>query len=192
MDDVDLTELPPGLPVPVDDGAADHIAGRHLPSIALPSTSGKSVPFDSLNSTLAVLYFYPMTAQPGTPLPDNWDSIPGARGCTPQSCSFRDRHDAIRSLGGVVYGISSQQRLWQREAVERLSLPFELLSDVHCEVADALDMPTFSSAGVRLYKRLTLVAQRGRIVKVFYPVFPPDTHTSVVIDWITHNVRQNR
>jgi len=163
-----------------------------LPRILLPSTSGENVRLDRVATGLTVFYFYPMTAQPGVPLPDEWDSIPGARGCTPQSCSFRDQHETFRSLGVVVYGLSSQPTEWQREAVERLHLPFHLVSDVKCEMADALDMPTFTVANLRLYRRLTVVAQRGVIIKTFYPVFPPDSHTNVVIDWLHRHEARTR
>lgn len=179
-----LTELPDDLPVPVDDGACDHLTGMVLPQLSLASTHGKTVNLATI-SGLAIIYIYPMTGRPDTPLPDGWDQIPGARGCTPQACAFRDHHEELMQLGTVVYGLSTQSMLYQQEAAERLHLPFALLSDEALQLVDALSLPTIVSAGKTLIKRITLVCKDGVIVKVFYPVFPPDQNASAVIDYLT-------
>jgi peroxiredoxin len=181
----DPTVLPPDLPVPVDDGAADHLAGAQVPSVALPSTDGRSVILASQESERVVVYAYPRTGRPGVPeLVPDWDHIPGARGCTPESCGFRDHHQEITALGAEVFGLSAQSTDDQREAVERLGLPFPLLSDAGLRLAEALGLPTFEVAGHRLLKRLTFVVRDGRIERVWYPVFPPDTHAAEVVDWL--------
>lgn len=175
--------LPANLPVPEDDGAAAHLPGMRLPDLSLPSTSGGVVMLSSLPSR-TVLYVYPMTGQPGVPLLDGWDLIPGARGCTPEACAFRDHHADLQAAGAVVYGLSSQTTEYQREAVSRLHLPFPLLSDERLELVEALHLPTFEVQGRRLYKRLTLVVSAGIIEHVFYPVFPPDEHAGQVLAWL--------
>lgn len=178
--------LPTDLPVPVDDGATDHLAGSTLPAMALPATDGSAVDLGSLPGWW-VIYVYPMTGQPGVSLPEGWDSIPGARGCTPQSCSFRDHHDEIAKLGAGVFGLSAQTTDYQREARDRLHLPFELLSDSTLQLVRALRLPTFTAGGMTLFKRLTLVTRDAKIEKVFYPVFPPDRNADDVLDWLrTH------
>lgn len=176
-------QLPPGLPVPEDDGACDHLPGRALPAMALPSTDGR-LPDLSQHHGWLVLYCYPMTGRPGEPLPDGWDAIPGARGCTPQSCSFRDHHAELRQLGAQVYGLSAQATAYQQEVATRLHLPFALLSDADLGFSDALGLPTFEVAGMRLNKRVTLIARDGVIRKHFYPVFPPDRNIDEVLDWL--------
>jgi peroxiredoxin len=181
----DPTVLPPDLPVPVDDGAADHLAGAQVPSVALPSTDGRSVTLASQGAERVVVYAYLRTGRPGVPeLVPDWDRIPGARGCTPESCGFRDRHQEIAAMGAEVFGLSTQSTDDQREAVERLGLPFPLLSDAGLRLAGALGLPTFEVAGHRLLKRLTFVVRDGRIERVWYPVFPPDTHAAEVEDWL--------
>jgi len=175
--------LPEDLPRPVDDGAADHLSGLTLPPLALTATDGREVMLNALSGR-TVIYVYPMTGRPGVPLPEGWDTIPGARGCTPQSCAFRDHHAELRALGAAVYGLSAQDSAYQREARERLHLPFELLSDPALQLAAALRLPTFEAAGMRLYKRLTLILDGARIAKVFYPVFPPDRNAQDVADWL--------
>ncbi|MEX2599795.1 MAG: peroxiredoxin, partial [Dehalococcoidia bacterium] len=150
-------DLPPGLPEPVDDGACDHLEGTAMPPIALPSTAKRAVDVSSLGAGRTVIYCYPMTGVPGKPLPDGWDMIPGARGCTPQACSFRDHHAEMAALGAQVFGLSTQTTGYQREMAERLHLPFEVLSDAAFELSDALRLPTFQVDGMRLVKRLTLV-----------------------------------
>jgi peroxiredoxin len=179
-------ELPENLPVPEDDGAADHLPGARLPSMPLASTAGNLVDLAALDGR-TVVYCYPMTGKPGKDLPQGWDGIPGARGCTPQSCSFRDHHAELRSLGARVYGISTQDTDYQTEAAERLHLPFELLSDEDLEFATALGLPTFEVEGMVLLKRLTFVANGGLIEKVFYPVFPPNKNAQEVIEWLSQN-----
>ena len=178
--------LPPNLPVPVDDGACDHLLGAELPDLELPSTLGAPVNLCRAATTTAVFYFYPRTGKPGAPPPDGWDLVPGARGCTPQSCAFRDHHAELDRLGAQVYGISTQSTEEQREFAERAHIPFALLSDADLTVARELGLPTFEFDGDELYKRVTLIATGGRIVKVFYPVFPPDRNASDVAAWLEH------
>lgn len=175
--------LPPDLPVPVNDGAAAHLQGLLLPARRLPATDGTVVDLGRLQG-LWVIYVYPMTGRPGVPLPEGWDAIPGARGCTPQSCAFRDHAKALRQLGARVYGLSAQDRAWQQEARQRLHLPFQLLSDAALALKQSLRLPTFVAGGMELYKRLTLITENARIVKVFYPVFPPDRNADVVLHWL--------
>jgi peroxiredoxin len=176
--------LPPDLPVPIDDGAADHLQGADLPSLSLPSTSGGEVDLVEAAEGTLVLYCYPRTGRPGEPLPPGWDEIPGARGCTPQSCAFRDHFAELQALGGAVLGLSAQPLEDQVEFADRVHLPYPVLSDPALRLADALRLPTFAVAGMRLYRRLTLVAIERRIVKVFYPVFPPDRNASEVLSWL--------
>lgn len=178
-----LTDLPDDLPVPVDDGACDHLPGAVVPSIALPSTAGRLVDLSTLAGTV-VVYCYPMTGRPNVPLPEGWDQIPGARGCTPQSCSFRDHHEELKTLGAEVFGLSTQDSDYQREAAERLQLPFELLSDAELALSHALGLPLFTADDMRLIRRVTLIVRDGRIVKVFYPVFPPDRNADDVLEWL--------
>jgi peroxiredoxin len=179
-----LTALPDDLPAPVDDGAADHLPCTTLPSMVFTATDGSAVDLSALPGRW-VVYVYPRTGQPGVPLPDGWDSIPGARGCTPQSCSFRDHHDELRRLGAAgVYGLSSQTTDYQREVHDRLHLPFLLLSDTELRLKAVLRLPTFTTSGMELYRRITLVIDGGTITKVFYPVFPPDRSAGDVVDWL--------
>ncbi|MGH8674565.1 MAG: peroxiredoxin [Burkholderiales bacterium] len=179
-----IHELPRDLPVPKDDGACDHLAGMKLPSIALPATRGRAVDLARLAGT-TVIYIYPRTGRPDQELPTGWNAIPGARGCTPQSCAFRDHHDELRRAGAAqVFGLSTQDTAYQHEAVERLHLPFELLSDEKLAFARALKLPTFEVDGMKLIKRLTLIARDGVIEHVFYPVFPPDRNASDVLAWL--------
>lgn len=181
----DPTVLPPDLPVPTDDGAARLLTGSKLPALALAATDGSSVDLSQLAGR-TVLYLYPRTGRPGVPLPDGWDAIPGARGCTPQSCGFRDHLAEMKRLGVAnVFGLSTQDSDYQREVVERLHLPFRLLSDVDLRFTRALTLPTFVVAGMTLLKRLALVIDDGTIVKVFYPVFPPDKNAQEVVVWLS-------
>jgi len=179
----DLTGLPPDLPVPRDDGACAHLVGRRLPAIALPSTAGRLVDLSTLPGR-TVVYCYPRTGRPNVPVPAGWDAIPGARGCTPQSCAFRDHHGEFLALGVRVFGLSTQTTDDQREAAARLHLPVELLSDAGLAFARALELPTFEFEGTALVKRVTLIARDGRITKVFYPVFPPDANAREVLAWL--------
>lgn len=175
--------LPPNLPAPIDDGACDHLTGMVVPAVRLPSTGGGGVDLGALEGTV-VLYVYPATGTPGVPLPEGWNDIPGARGCTPQSCAFRDHAAALRAHGARVYGVSVQDTATQREAAERLHLPFPLLSDADGSFRSALKLPTFEAGGERYLKRVTLVIENGRIAKVFYPVFPPDANAQEVLAWL--------
>lgn len=180
---VNLTKLPKDLPVPVDDGAASHLEGLLLPDLVLQSTDGSSVNFTDLSGRW-VIYVYPMTGRPNVPLPDGWDGIPGARGCTPQSCSFRDHYAELKALNTGVIGLSTQTTEYQREVRDRLHLPFQLLSDSTLRLRNTMQLPTFTVAGIELYKRLTLIAHEGRIEKIFYPVFPPDQNADEVLIWL--------
>lgn len=178
--------LPLDLPVPLDDGAAAHLTGLALPEIVLPSTDGSSVNLGGLPGRW-VIYVYPRTGQPGVDLPEGWDATPGARGCTPQSCGFRDHFAELAALGAGVFGLSSQTTDYQRELRDRLHLPFELLSDVTLQLEAAVGLPTFDVAGMHLFKRLTLIVDDGRVAKVFYPVFPPDRNAEEVLLWLRQN-----
>jgi len=172
------------LPAPEDDGAAAHLAGTTLPDIPLPATDGRMVSLAALTG-LSVVYAYPMTGRPDQPLPDGWDMVPGARGCTPQACAFRDHAVDLRTLGvDHLFGLSTQETDYQREAAERLHLPFALLSDADLRLAEALNLPTMTVAGMKLLKRMTLVLRDGQIVTVFYPVFPPDEAPAQVAAWL--------
>ena len=176
--------LPAGLAVPKDDGAARHLAGMRVPSVALAATDGTTIDLSALAGR-TVVYVYPRTAVPGEPPLDGWDAIPGARGCTPQSCSFRDHFAELKRLGvDHLYGLSTQDSGYQSEAVRRLHLPFPILSDSNLALARALKIPTFTIAGMTLLKRMALVLDGGVISKVFYPVFPPDKSAEEVIAWL--------
>jgi len=180
----DPTFLPSDIPVPQDDGAARHLAGMKLPDLALAATSGGAVNLSRLSGR-TVLYIYPRTGVPGADLPPGWDDIPGARGCTPQSCGFRDHFGELKTLGvAQVFGLSTQDTGYQREAAERLHLPFAILSDAEMKFARALKLATFSVAGMTLLKRMALVIDDGVIVKAFYPVFPPDKNAAEVVGWL--------
>ncbi len=181
-------ELPKDLPRPFDDDAASHLHGMNFPGFALPATNGANVDVAAMPGRV-VIYIYPMTGRPGVPLPAGWDNIPGARGCTPQSCSFRDHYSELQSLNTSVFGLSTQASDHQKEARDRLQLSFELLSDSGLRLKQVLDLPTFTVAGKELYKRLTLVVEKGRIQKVFYPVFPPDQSANEVLAWIRRNTQ---
>ncbi|MBB4663608.1 peroxiredoxin [Conexibacter arvalis] len=187
MSDVhDFRRLPPNLPIPVDDGAADHLPGMELPSLALPSTQGGTLDLAELaaEAFTLVLYVYPRTGVPGEVLPEGWDEIPGARGCTPQNCAFRDHRAQLTVLGADVVGLSAQPLEHQREFAEREHMPFPLLADPGLELAAALRLPTFDAGGMTVYKRITLVARGGAIERVFYPVFPPDRNAADVAAWL--------
>jgi len=176
--------LPEDLPAPQDDGAARHLNGMRLPSIPLVATDGSSVDLSKLKGR-TIVYVYPRTGRPGQALPTGWDAIPGARGCTPQSCGFRDHFADLKALGvAQLYGLSSQDSAYQREAVERLHLPFAILSDAGLALASALKLPTFTVDGMTLIKRMAWVIDDGSITHVFYPVFPPDRSADEVVDWL--------
>jgi peroxiredoxin len=178
-----LQSLPANLPVPEDDGASDHLPGMRLPSVSVTSTTGEPVDLSALAGR-TVVYCYPLTGRPDVELPGGWDEIPGARGCTSQSCDFRDHHAELWALGARVFGLSTQSTDYQREAAERLHLPFEILSDEGRVFARAMGLPTFEADGMVLLKRLTLIIDDGRVEKVFYPVFPPDANAQEVVGWL--------
>jgi peroxiredoxin len=181
---MNLQALPPDLPRPVDDGACDHLDRMTMPHVALPSTAGCLVDVGALGPGRTVLYCYPRTGLPGRPLPAGWDLIPGARGCTPQACSFRDHAQELAALDVSLFGVSTQAIDYQREMVERLHLPFEVLSDADFRLTDALRLPTFEVDAERLLRRLTLLVAGSVIEHVFYPVFPPDEHARQVVRWL--------
>ena len=180
----DPTQLPDDLPVPQDDGAARHLAGAKLPGIALLATDGTTVDLSALTGR-TVVYVYPRTGRPGQALPTGWDGIPGARGCTPQSCAFRDHFADLKRLGvKQLYGLSTQTTEYQREVAERLHLPFAILSDEKLALTRALKLPTFTVDGMTLIKRMAWVIDDGVITHVFYPVFPPDRSAEDVVAWL--------
>jgi peroxiredoxin len=180
--------LPPNIPAPQDDGTARHLAGMRLPDLALPATQNaqNAAPVNlSRLKGRTVVYLYPRTGVPGVDLPPGWNDIPGARGCTPQSCSFRDHFGELKRLGvAQLYGLSTQDTAYQQEAATRLHLPFAILSDEKFAFTKALRLPTFTVAGMTLLKRMALVIDNGVIAKAFYPVFPPDQSAAEVIAWL--------
>jgi peroxiredoxin len=184
FEQTNLMQLPPNLPRPKDDGGAKHLKGMAVPDLALPSTANRLVNLSQLTAPRTVVYAYPRTGRPDRPTPAGWDAIPGARGCTPETCGFRDHHKDLARLRTEVFGLSTQDTAYQQEMVKRLEVPFEVLSDEHMALTRALRLPTFTFEGETLLKRLTLVVRGGRIEHVFYPIFPPDTHAEVVIDWL--------
>jgi peroxiredoxin len=179
-----LLDLPSDLPAPVDDGACAHLVGTAMPHMVLPSTVGREVDVGGLGSGRTLIYCYPRTGVPGEDLPDGWDSIPGARGCTPQACAFRDHQGDLASLDVTVFGLSAQDTAYQRELADRLHLPFEILSDAQFRLTNALRLPTFEVDGMRLIRRLTLIVRDGTIEHVFYPIYPPDAHPDEVLRWL--------
>lgn len=177
-------DLPANLPVPQDDGAARHLAGMRLPDLALAATDGSQVNLSRLKGR-TVVYLYPRTGDPNSGVPEGWDAIPGARGCTPQSCAFRDHFADLKRLGvAQLFGLSTQTTDYQREAVDRLHLPFAILSDAELRLTRALDLPTFVFNGMTLVRRMAWAIDDGAITKVFYPVFPPDKNAEEVIAWL--------
>ena len=178
-----LNQLPTDLPVPQDDGACNHLVGMPLPNVALLATDGSMVNLSQLAGRL-VIYCYPMTGQPNVPLPEGWDQIPGARGCTPQSCAFRDHYQELQALHANVFGLSVQSTEYQREMATRLHLPFQVLSDEQYQFQKALKLPTFVAAGMTLLKRVTLISHQGRIEAVHYPIFPSDSDPAWVLDYL--------
>lgn len=178
-----LYQLPADLPIPVDDGGAAHLVGLEVPKLELDSSEGR-VDLSELAARLAVLYVYPATGIPGQPSPDGWDAFPGARGCTPQSCAFRDHAAELEELGARVAGLSAQSLEQQIEFARREHMPFPVMADPELRLRDALTLPTFEFGGATLYKRITLVIDADRISHCFYPVFPPDRNAADVLDWL--------
>jgi peroxiredoxin len=178
-----LLSLPPGLPVPEDDGGCDHLVGAELPPLTLPSST-VSINLAAFAAGRAVLYIYPRTGKPDRPVPEDWDAVPGARGCTPQSCGFRDHAAELAALGARVAGLSAQPLPDQEELATRLRLSYPVIADPELRLAHELGLPTFTFEGVELYKRVTLILQRGRVEHVFYPVFPPDRNAAMVVAWL--------
>lgn len=183
LNEVDWSQLPK----PEDDGAVSHLTGATLAQVKLSATDRSEVILSDLVGT-TIIYIYPMTGRPDTPLPDGWDGIPGARGCTPQSCAFRDHYADLKLLGvDHLFGLSTQTTDYQSEAADRMHLPFTLLSDADHKFGDAMNLPTFEADGLRLLKRLTMILRDGKVVKTFYPVFPPDRNADDVIAWLKSN-----
>lgn len=180
----DLHSVPPGLPVPIDDGACDHLIGAAVPSIALPATTGGVIDLSTAPSRWTVVYAYPKTGVPDRDAPAGWDAIAGARGCTPQNCAYRNRHAQLIELGASVYGLSTQSSAYQQEMASRLLLHHPILSDESLAFTRALQLPTFTFAGETLIKRLCLVIEGRRIAHVIYPVFPSDADAALALAWI--------
>jgi peroxiredoxin/DNA-binding transcriptional MerR regulator len=181
----DYSSLPSGLPRPRDDGAADHLPGIRMPSLRLPTSDEGAIDLADLGAGRTIVYLYPLTGRPGVDLPDGWDAIPGARGCSTEACDFRDHFEDLRAAGvDAVYGLSSQTVDYQSEVVGRLQLPFAMISDPEHLLGEALRLPTFEAGGMRLYRRLTLVVRDGAIEHAFYPIFPPNTHAQQVLGWL--------
>jgi peroxiredoxin len=180
----DYRVQPLDLPVPIDDGAADHLPGQHVPTTLLNSTLGGRLDLGEATRRAIVVYVYPATGVPGVPLPKGWDDIPGARGCTPQSCAFRDHVLELAAYGVSVLGLSAQPLREQREFVQREQIPYPLLSDPELRLAETLGLPTFAAGGRRFYRRLTFIARERRIEKVFYPIFPAHQNASQVLSWL--------
>ena len=178
-----INQLPADLPIPQDDGSTNHLRGMKLPNVSLNATNGKTINLGEIKGKL-VIYCYPMTVQPNVDLPDGWDQIPGARGCTPQSCSFRDHYQELQALGAEVVGLSVQTTEYQKEMVDRLHLPFLVVSDAHYKFQKALNMPTFITAGMILLKRVTLIVNNGVIEAVHYPIFPSDSDPAWIINYL--------
>jgi len=180
------------IPAPVDDGATNHLTGAAIAAIALPATDGTTISLAALKGRI-VVFAYPRTGEPGkASLVDDWDMIPGARGCTPQTCSFRDLFADMKAAGVQgLFGLSTQSTIYQREMVERLHVPFPVLSDEKLALTRAMRLPTMDVAGQTLIKRLALVIDDGHISKVFYPVFPPDRNAADVLAWLQANPRSH-
>jgi peroxiredoxin len=180
------------LPQPTDDGAASHLLGQPMASVALPATDGRTIDLAVVPGCV-VIYAYPRTGVPEGPNPDGWDAIPGARGCTPQSCAFKDHYNELRALGvSAVFGLSTQDTDYQREAAARLHLPFALLSDDKGRLMRAMNLPTFTVGTMTLLKRFTLIVEDGKVQHLFYPVFPPDQNAAEVVAWLAADPGRER
>jgi peroxiredoxin len=183
---MNLTKLPENLPEPIDDGVSDHLLGLSLPSISLVCTNGNKVDISKLNGR-QVIFIYPMTGRPDVDLPEGWNEIPGARGCTPQSCSFRDLYSEFKLLDTEIFGLSTQSSEYQQEVLARLHLPFQLLSDSSLHLKNIIGLPTFNVGDMELYKRITLITEDAHIKKVFYPVYPADRNAELVLNSLRSN-----
>jgi peroxiredoxin len=182
----DPYSLPDDLPVPVDDGACAHLEGTTMPDVTLRATNGNDERLR--RHGLVVFYVYPKSGRPGVDMPPNWNETPGMRGCTPQSCAFRDHHGELVALGADVFGISTQDPDDQRGFAERLELPYAVLSDPDGLLQRELGLPLVDvTEGLRVYRRVTLVTRDGVITRVFYPVFPPDENAAEVVRWLQEN-----
>lgn len=187
---VNLTALPANLLIPQDDGACDHLFGLAFPNLSLSSTTGEEISPRALSLKKDVILFcYPMTGRPGVALPDGWDNIPGARGCTPQNCAFKDNSQEFSALDAQLIGVSTQDTTYQKELVERIHLPYPILSDSEFKLIEALSLPTMVVANMTLIKRLTVIIRDGTIAKVFYPVFPSNKNPSEILRWLKTNSR---
>ena len=192
----DLSRLPPDLPVPIDDGQAAHLTGRVIPSILLHSTAGGQVDLAAATAGRAVLFFYTRTGRPDQPPPDGWDAIPGMRGCTPQSCGFRDLRADFARHNVAIYGISTQDPDYQAEFAVRMHIPFEILSDCELKLTRAMNLPTIefpvrSGGPTTLVKRMAWYVEGARTEKVWYPVFPPDRNAAEVLEYVNKRQRQD-
>ena len=184
---MNLSKLPSNLPIPVDDGACNHLNGLKIPEISLPNQDGIYLKINRQDTFRLVLYCYPMTGFPNRPLPKNWDNIPGARGCTPQNISFRDNYEKLMKNNAIPMGLSTQSVVDIKEMVVRLKIPYDIISDSELIFSKLLNLPTFSIDKQHYIKRLTIIIKDSIINKVFYPVFPSDTHIFEVINWLKEN-----
>ena len=184
---MNFTVLPTNLPKPKQDGACDHLLNTKIPDISLPTQDGNFLKLNRTDTFRLVIYCYPMTGHPKRPLPDNWDNIPGARGCTPQTCSFRDLYDQIIVQNAVPIGLSTQSVEDLKEMTVRLKIPYDVVSDQQLLFASALKLPTFSIGDKKFIRRLTLIIEKSVIKNIFYPIFPPDKHINEVLEWLKSN-----
>ena len=185
---MNLSILPPNLPIPEDDGSCKHLLGKAIPDISLPNQDGSYLKIKRNVSFRIVLYCYPMTGNPEKSLPPNWDDIPGARGCTPQTYSFRDHYDDLVKYNAIPIGLSTQQIPELKEMVTRLNVPYDVVSDCDLKFANLMNLPTFKIGEKEFIKRLTLIIEKSIIKKVFYPIFPPDLHIKHVLNWLKTNL----
>ena len=184
---MNLTNLPTNLPKPKQDGACDHLLNTKIPDISLPTQDGNFLKLNRIDTFRLVIYCYPMTGHPRRPLPENWDTIPGARGCTPQTCSFRDHYDQIIVNNAVPIGLSTQSVEDLKEMTVRLQIPYDIVSDQQLLFASSLKLPTFSIGNKKFIKRLTLIIEKSVIKHFFYPIFPPNKHIDEVLEWLKNN-----